>query len=202
MGWSYDFLREKNLFWALSRLHLEIDKMPDWNDTVTIKSAPQKPDLFYAPRDFLVYDAEGEILIRAMSYWIIIDLDTRRPTPPETFFSGYEFPTDKILFAHKPKKLRKPKNSDVINNHKILYSDIDQNKHVNNSRYVEFIMDGFPPKFWQKNKIKSMLINYSKEAVYGEELSILSNKEGKLLNLTITGGDGYEKILSQITLVG
>ena len=54
--------------------------------------------------------------------------------------------------------------------HKIVYSDIDYNGHCNSCRYLQAMTDAYLPDYYGK-KIR-LDINYSKEAMLGEEMQI------------------------------
>ncbi len=52
------------------------------------------------------------------------------------------------------------------------YSDVDVNEHLNNSRYVDFIMDCFTLEEHKKHSIKSIEVNYSNEALPGDTITL------------------------------
>jgi len=52
--------------------------------------------------------------------------------------------------------------------HKVVYSDIDYNGHCNSCRYLQAMTDAYLPDYYGK-KIR-LDINYSKEAMFGEQL--------------------------------
>ena len=54
--------------------------------------------------------------------------------------------------------------------HTIVYSDIDYNGHCNSCRYLQAMTDAYLPDYYGK-KIR-LDINYSKEAMLGEEMQI------------------------------
>ena len=68
------------------------------------------------------------------------------------------------------------------------YSDIDVNKHLNNSKYVDFIMDCFSLKDHEKYNIKSIEVNYSKEALPGDSIAIYKDISEAYSNLIYIEG--------------
>lgn len=52
------------------------------------------------------------------------------------------------------------------------YRDIDINKHLNNTKYLDFIMDSFSLEEHRKLKVKSIEISYSNEALLGDTIAI------------------------------
>ena len=59
----------------------------------------------------------------------------------------------------------------------VRYSDIDLNGHLNNTKYIEYILDMKNSSFYKKKEIVSILINYEKELMDGDVVSLYSNEE-------------------------
>jgi hypothetical protein len=58
----------------------------------------------------------------------------------------------------------------------VRYSDIDVNGHVNNSRYVGWIMDSYPVEFHRNHSVCSLEVNYLGETVGDDAISLLSKE--------------------------
>ena len=68
------------------------------------------------------------------------------------------------------------------------YSDIDANRHLNNSKYVDFIMDCFSLNDHEKYSITSIEVNYSKEALPGDSITIYKDMSQSHSNLIYIEG--------------
>ena len=63
----------------------------------------------------------------------------------------------------------------------IIFFDIDLNKHVTSSRYVDWMMDSFSAEFHEANYPKKIALNYMKEVKLGEKIELIrQNPENKL----------------------
>ena len=82
LGAGYDALIERDLFWALSRLTVEITRMPRWGETILIETWPCGSEGLFFRRDFIVYDQQNQILVRAVSGWLLLAAATLRPQRP------------------------------------------------------------------------------------------------------------------------
>lgn len=71
-------LNEQGLTWMLHKLHILIDRMPEQGEKVTLETWPSGIDRLFAIRDFRMLDGE-EVILRATSEWMVIDLNRRRP---------------------------------------------------------------------------------------------------------------------------
>lgn len=134
-------LNEQNLTWILHRLHLQIDQLPEWRDTITIETWPTGGDQLRAYRDFLILDNTGNEIGRCLSYWLMLDLDTRRPVRiPDEILAMAPSQSEHVL---EIKKERLNVNSDIPNNSRRFHvrrSDLDMNRHVNNVKYIEWAL--------------------------------------------------------------
>ena len=61
LGVGWDFLHQFNQFWALSRMDVEILRMPEWLEKVNIITWPKKNNYLVQPRDYQVKTADGEV---------------------------------------------------------------------------------------------------------------------------------------------
>jgi medium-chain acyl-[acyl-carrier-protein] hydrolase len=60
----------------------------------------------------------------------------------------------------------------------ITYSDIDVNRHVNNSRYVGMLLDSYPLSFHFMHTLSALEINFLGETVNGDTLLLASTQTG------------------------
>ena len=58
---------------------------------------------------------------------------------------------------------------------KVSYSDLDLNNHVNNAKYIEWILDSYPLEKMKTYNINSVELNYMSEALFGEKVSLFSD---------------------------
>ena len=73
--------------------------------------------------------------------------------------------------AEKPRKVPAPDAEPVLT-HKVAYSDIDFNRHVNTMRYIEMMLDVLPIERFAEERPLRLDINFLKEARYGQTLSV------------------------------
>ena len=75
------------------------------------------------------------------------------------------------------KKLKEPKNSDLIMNYTVQRRDIDTNNHVNNLYYLDYAIEALPKDIYEKTQFSNVEIMYKHEAKLGETLSIYYTME-------------------------
>ena len=170
LGVGYHDLEKSGMFWVLSRIKVRIKRMPGWKDAVTVKTWPKGRDRLFALRDFVVLDANNDAVISVTSLWLLIKKDNRRPQriqslpvplPENQGIHAFEESLEKI----KPFDAQEPNHT-----RQVLPDDLDVNYHVNNARYIDWIMDCFDPSFSTANTLKTIQVNYLDEAMYKEQI--------------------------------
>ncbi|SFB59104.1 acyl-[acyl-carrier-protein] thioesterase [Algoriphagus aquimarinus] len=178
---SADFgrnLQEQHLSWILSRIDITCAKLPSWGDSIKVFTAGRGVDKLFAFREFLVTNPSGDVLARAMSSWVLMNLQSKRILRPEYALPPELFdPEEKP--AWQPEKIRLK--GDLLKSEKlkVRYSDLDLNNHVNNTSYVRWVEN-----ILRENGCHTLpfLINYLAECVMGDELNIhLYRNEGHFI---------------------
>ncbi len=174
LGFSH--LLEQNLVWVLARLKIKVFEFPNWQDKIKVKTWAAGKDNLYWYRDFYIYDANENIIAKATTTWIIINLETRRPHRADKMFN-VEIKNKDRAFEEKLGKLPSVNCDEVRYNKKVAYSDLDLNDHVNNVKYIEWILDSYPLPFFKENKIDTIEVNFLAEAMYGDNVFVNSDLE-------------------------
>lgn len=175
-GW--EDLLDKGAFWALSRVKVEISRLPMWTDRLELFTWPSGVDGLFALRDFLLFNNKGELLVSASSSWLIVDIKTRRPHRLDTFKRN--FPINEQVRALQVNAGKVPSLSGELFSDiqvKVCQGDIDVNGHTNNMCYVEWVMNAFPLEFQKEFEPKTFEINFLHEGMEGDQCLIQSYKE-------------------------
>ena len=161
---------DKDLHWVITRFNVVIDRIPRYGEKVKVKTYPGANNGLFFFRHYQITDMKDNVLVRAISNWVIIDGFTheikRNP------FKGYSIPIYKEEGELPiPTKINE-KATNYLYSRKVRYSDIDLNTHLNNTRYIDLIQDAFDLNFYKTHKIKNFLINYFLELKAGDEVKI------------------------------
>lgn len=184
-------LNEKKLTWVLHRLHVQIDHYPQWRDEIKIKTWPSSGDSLRAYRDFLILNSNGEEIGRSLSYWLMLNMETRRPVrmpqevlnmAPEDIEHVLDIRKDRITFNKEP---------DSTSNYKVRRSDLDINRHLNNVKYVEWALESLP----EDQRVSEIDIEFRSECRLGDQIrsEIATDSEKPKLNRHRIIKNGEEK---------
>lgn len=164
---------DKNLYWVITRIEVDIIRMPKYLSTVTLKTYPGDDMRFIFPRYFQMEDEEGNVLVRASSTWMVLNHETHRVCLNP--FNGFKAPTEHLQGEQELPKKCETSETTLVEERKVRYSDIDLNGHLNNTKYIDYIVDTHNSAFYKKNVIRHFLINYNKELLDDSVLKLYSN---------------------------
>ena len=189
LGAAVDWLhKEMNLAWILMRIRVEIDKYPILGQKVIVESWPQEPRALYE-RDYVIRDKEGNALVRAESVWVIVNLATREIKRDKFLdYFGLEMKKERAL-EKRLSRIKTVEKATPIYCKEVRFSDVDYNIHVNNAKYVDFIMDCFSFEEYRTRCIKDIEVNYINEIGPGEKMSV----RRKMINEKSDYVDGIRK---------
>ena len=178
LGFGFESLKKHNLFWVFSRLTVNITRPLKWNEVVEVETWPKDIVGLLYTRDFIIRDEDGKVVAKAASAWLPIDLETKRPKRKESFDSEFfTFLKEKHALKDPPEKLSGTREGEIFKVNS-TYFDLDLNKHVTSTRYIDWMMDTFPIEFLRKNYPKALSINYIKETMPEMKLDIIKKQNG------------------------
>ena len=164
-------LNISNDTWVLSRMRVEIVRWPEIGENIMVETWPKGFDRLFAIRDFRVYDSKGEILVKAASYWLVVDRISKRPKMMTNISKELINPEISAI-DQKLGKIPVSKSIDFNFSKKVMSSEIDVNGHVNNVHYSEWVFNTLPAKILKKRKLICYEINYMAEVFVDEKVEV------------------------------
>ena len=172
LNFGYNYLKSVKKFWILSRLQFEIYQLPVWGDEIVVTTWPRGMDGMFALREFVATQLDGTKLAGATSSWLILDEERHFPQRinPEDFVEFSKTTESALnLIADKLPKVENITKSETFS---VKFSDVDVNKHVNNSMYIQWAINSLPIELLISGKISSLLVNFLGEASFGDNISL------------------------------
>lgn len=171
LGIGVDTIAEKySVAWVLTKILVEINRIPVWNEKITVETWPHEPKKYEFDRDFRVRDEEGNIIVSAISNWVLLDINTREIKKSDIIsYPAISFIEERAIDS-RIRKIKPSGQLEAVYRKVIGYSDTDVNGHINNAKYIDYIMDCFSMEAHKKHKVKSIQVNYIKEVFPGDAL--------------------------------
>lgn len=177
LGFGYAGLKSQQLFWVLSRMNVEIYKPLKWYDKAMVETWPKDVDGIQYLRDFIVRNQHDEITARCTSGWLAIDTLSKRPRKVQEDYSYiFNRMKDRHALEQRPDKL--PAAGQGIScDISPTWFDLDVNRHVTSSRYIDWMMDTLPMDYHLEHYPTRLSVNFIKETMYGEEIRLIRSDQ-------------------------
>jgi medium-chain acyl-[acyl-carrier-protein] hydrolase len=182
LGFGYDNLIGEGVAWVLSRLHIKFLRIPKWRESISLKTWHKGGDRLFWYRDYEATDESGEVIIRATSSWVIININTRRMHRIESLGDTSTIYEEDALLEHA-QKIQVPHSMEYVYTKKVSFSDIDINQHTNNAKYVEWALDALDPDFAADMKVTDMYINFNLESRLNDKVDISRSIEENVVTI-------------------
>ena len=166
----YD-LKKINIGWVLLSGVIAMDRYPIYKENITIRTWLSTYSTIRGTRENIIYDAAGRVIGRARGLWLFFDIGRRRPIPIlDEIIQRWSF-SDKISIDHDIVSKIKPASS---SNHSKTFPinryDVDSYDHVNNIRYLYWLMESMPQDIVDNCYLHTIDGRFVGEAQYGDTL--------------------------------
>ena len=190
---SYDNLKSNNRAFILSRVKLEILKPLRAHAPLTAVTYPCESRGYSFLRCYQL-ESDGEVVARAISVWALIHTESRALVKVNDFNLGLPtLPQNGLVLG----AMKLPSNMTDIGGYGVHYGDVDQNRHMNNTKYPDMYSSFLP---LNGKMIRSITISYSNEAQIGEKLRVKRGEENGLFYFRTVRSDGKVNSEAQIEL--
>ena len=186
-------LAHKHLFWAVTRNRVQITRLPRLGETITVETWPMPTTKVAYPRSVVAYDEKGCELFRSISLWVLMDSRTRGMILPGMSgvtvagtLTGTELTAPRAI-ASRPMNLQKTET--------VGFTLLDQNGHMNNTRYLDWVMDLLPSQFHKDHPVAEFTVCYLNEAREGDRIT-LSHELSDGPVLTVDASCGESRVFS------
>lgn len=164
-----DLRDEKGLGFLLSRVSVCIYKQLYAYDNICVQTWICDGKGLSFNRCFRVL-RENEVVAEAFSVWALMDLSNQKLMRQEQF--EYPFTGEAPISLSLPIRFHVPTVNEMtkVGERRIVYSDLDYNGHMNNTRYPDMLCD-FTDGIESRETI-GFTLSYLHEAAYGKTLSV------------------------------
>lgn len=163
-------LAGKGYFWAITRQHIQITRLPRIYEPIHIETWPGKTSRVAYPRSTVAYDDHGNELFRAISLWVLMDVESRGLVVPgksgvdlDGYVRGGELPVPSSISLAE---------LNTVKRREVMFTELDGNGHMNNSFYMNWVQDLLPGAFHQNHPLADFTVCYLSEAREGDRIDV------------------------------
>lgn len=193
-GFGVMKLQEQGYTWALHRLSIHFEQPLNHDASFKITTFVTDVGAVKTTRNFMVHQGE-KLICTATSYWVAMDMQSRRAIPlthiltKEVVVSapeGVEMPVPARSVWGREEEESKIAGLD----HKVRYSDLDINNHVNSAIWVTMAMNTLPVDEVLRREVQEVDIHFIAEAAHGAELITHYAPSGQGYAVMISSAEG------------
>ncbi len=170
LGVGRQELLRQNLVWVLTRLEVHMERWPSFGDTLTVETFPMPNRRWFFPRYFLFRDESGAQIGYAGSLWVLLDVTQRRMCRPDPVIARMPDNSGLVAPMGMPATVADAPGEPVIADHLPVYTDLDMNGHVNNTRYLDWCCNALGIDAMQSYELASFAVNFNQEVRPGQSV--------------------------------
>lgn len=177
LGMSDMYILENyNLVWIITDYNMKIDRLPVFDEKITIETYAKSHNRLFCYRAFNIKDEAGNIIIEMVATFVLMDRDTRKVHPvmseiTDAFDSEF---SKTMLRGLRFKELE----GGVEQEYRVRFYDLDMNGHVNNSKYLDWVFEVMGADFLTQHVPKKVHLKYVKEVLAGGVITSQYEQEG------------------------
>lgn len=197
LGVGWEMLIARGMFWITVKTRIQFIERPRLLDRVQVRTWPEKPGEMRCDRSYELRRG-GDVLARGKTEWAIVSMKDRAPQRMADILpAGLDYPDAPLLpepfpmiggdFADSP-----------FHEHRVVATDIDMARHMNNVAYVRAMLDGFSTKAWEALDVRQMDVMFLNSAREGDVLSFRQRRDGNAIDIRGSLPDGRTSVMARL----
>ncbi len=196
LGMSDMYILENyNLVWIITDYNMKIDRLPVFDEKITIETYAMSHNRLFCYRAFNIKDEAGNTIIEMVATFVLMDRDTRKVHPVMSEI------TDAFDSEFSKTMIRGPRFKEleggVEQEYRVRFYDLDMNGHVNNSKYLDWVFEVMGADFLTQHIPKKVHLKYVKEVLAGGLITSQYEQDGLKTQHQITS-DGQINAQAEI----
>lgn len=163
-------LSPMNLAWVLTRVEVRMERYPLSGEIITVETFPMPNRRVFFPRYFIFRDGQGKQLGCAGTMWVVLDINTRKMANAAEIAPRLPDNSDLTSPMGMPATVEEVPSEAKEHIHVPLYTDLDVNGHVNNTRYLDWCCNTLGIDTMRSCEIRRFAVNYNQEILPGQEV--------------------------------
>ena len=166
-GFGVDVLRKMDRAWLLQGINVSVENPLSTHTPIQAYTAVKSLKGVLSERGSIIKQ-NGGIVAKSIANWCLLDTERMRlariPQEMTDSYEHYDF-GDEFFSYIRPEIIEEATEKYTI---RVSNKELDTNKHLNNQKGAELLMDALPFDF----EIKNIRVHYPNPAYLGDELSV------------------------------
>lgn len=178
IGFSLPLLNSRDMGWVLLTGFMQMHRYPAYGETITVETWISGYSRIRAYRENLIYDGKGALIGLARSRWVFYDIKARRP--------GRIYPEIMERWKEDQSRCTCENINDAIDTLETgrwksecvaSHFDIDTYGHVNNIRYLQWLLESTPRNVKDNNFLHSVNGRFLNESHLGDKIVSITSRD-------------------------
>ena len=170
----------RTLFWVLNRMRVELQAMPQAGEAIQIVTWPNEAKHGLYPRQYQIQSETGELLLRAVSIWTLMDSQTRKMAHCSELAGRLRWADERDMSL--PQSI-KPMQMQKTVRRLARPEEMDQNRHINNANYVRWLETLLPEGYALEHRLRVFQINYVAELYPQDAVELHYDVDGDVMKV-------------------
>lgn len=165
-------LEAQNISWVLLRKSMQVFRLPRLGEQIRVLTCPTGFDRRFTYRDYKIFGADDELLLQSSSAWLLMDMVSRRMAPIPPFILEFESKMPALEDRLPRPDFRFPKfeQAHFTKTFEVNFHDLDFNLHLNNTLYIQWMLEAMPHEMLQHKRVAGMEVLYRAESRWNDVL--------------------------------
>ena len=196
MGHDLDKLRDgRGLAFLLSKIRLAIYEPLYAYEDITVQTWTTESHGYAFNRFYRIMRGET-VIADADTVWALVSLEDRQLCRADSIDFGFEHEGTVDIGLPTRFRIGKTDTLELIGQRRIVYSDLDYNMHMNNTKYADMLCDFMP--YDDVANIRGISLSYLHEAAFGDNISIYCKREAGKYDFRTVNSDGTTCLEAEI----
>lgn len=161
--------KHHSAFWVVSKLKIHFDRCPVFCDELLSKSFMSNCSKVRLNLTHKFSDANDSGAFVAYQELCPMDVTTRKVRTLGSIINPEDVISEKISFSKFKWNIDE---FTKVYSYTIMYDDIDSNSHVNNAKYLSFVVNALGSEFFDKSIITDIELHYINECIEGTHINV------------------------------
>lgn len=163
-------LMKKGLGWIISRLKVEMQRLPHAGEKITIETFPTPVRHTFFPRSYVIYDEDGARIGCTNGLYALLEFETRHIIKSDWAIAQLPDVRDLQPATGMPATVRPLAGAVQTGTVVPQFTDLDLNVHVNNARYLDWCCNALGVDVMREHCLTHFDVNYETEVRPGHEV--------------------------------
>lgn len=166
----YD-LQKDGIGWVLYAGCYHMNQYPRYREKIKVVTWISMFKGFMGYREYRVLSENGDVYGGYRGLWLYFDLEKRKPIPVDKiYYEQWPLRNEIAINCEIVPYKNKIEDPDLGKSFAVQRFDIDSNSHVNNVRYMQWLMESIPDEFYNKARLEGIQGTFLKETVYNRHV--------------------------------